>query len=541
MADLPSYEELEQRIKVLEAENFVLRKAEKDQRIFETAIESSINAIGITDKEGKLIYINESCVKMWNYNSKEEMLGRFLPEFWEGNGIFKTVKKLKEKGIAEGEDIGKRKDGSLFYVQFLASMIKDNEGKPSFMFGSFFDITERKYAEESLKRSEEKAHSLFQNIQAAVVVHDPDTKIIKCNKASQELLGLAEDEILGKKATDPIWRFFNEDRSKMKIEQFPVNQVLATRKTKRGVIAGIYRSSKNDVVKVLVNAIPEFDEVGNIYQVIVTFMDITEHKLTQERSEKLNRLNEDLLVSGKLSDKLKRITDSIIEIFGADFARIWITKAGDLCNSGCIHSKAEKGSLECEKRDLCLHLISSSGRYTHINGNHRRIPYGLYKIGSIVSGEDSELVTNDVINDPHVHDKEWVRRLGLKSFSGFKLISESGKSKGVLALFSKQAISSDTKALLEALANTTSLVIQSSLKEDALLEERDKLKGAIAQIKILRGMLPICSKCKRIRDSKGDWNQLETYIRDHSEAVFSHSLCPECIKKLYPEMDLDFE
>lgn len=59
------------------------------------------------------------------------------------------------------------------------------------------------------------------------------------------------------------------------------------------------------------------------------------------------------------------------------------------------------------------------------------------------------------------------------------------------------------------------------------------------QVKVLSGLLPICSACKKIRDDKGYWNQIETYIRDHSEADFSHSLCPECVVQLYPELSRD--
>jgi len=61
-----------------------------------------------------------------------------------------------------------------------------------------------------------------------------------------------------------------------------------------------------------------------------------------------------------------------------------------------------------------------------------------------------------------------------------------------------------------------------------------KLQDALEQIKILRGVLPICASCKKIRDDKGCWNQLEVYIKEHSEAVFSHGICPDCAKKLYP-------
>ena len=55
------------------------------------------------------------------------------------------------------------------------------------------------------------------------------------------------------------------------------------------------------------------------------------------------------------------------------------------------------------------------------------------------------------------------------------------------------------------------------------------------KIRHLEGFLPICASCKKIRDDNGCWKQVESYIRDHSEAEFSHSICPECAKKLYPE------
>lgn len=69
--------------------------------------------------------------------------------------------------------------------------------------------------------------------------------------------------------------------------------------------------------------------------------------------------------------------------------------------------------------------------------------------------------------------------------------------------------------------------------------EREKLIGelqtALANIKTLRGFLPICSSCKKIRDDRGYWNQLEGYLRDHADVEFSHGICPQCAEKLYPD------
>lgn len=70
-------------------------------------------------------------------------------------------------------------------------------------------------------------------------------------------------------------------------------------------------------------------------------------------------------------------------------------------------------------------------------------------------------------------------------------------------------------------------------------EERNKLihelRNALAKVKTLSGLLPICASCNKIRDDEGNWNQLEIYISEHSDVDFSHGLCPECVKKLYPK------
>ncbi len=73
-------------------------------------------------------------------------------------------------------------------------------------------------------------------------------------------------------------------------------------------------------------------------------------------------------------------------------------------------------------------------------------------------------------------------------------------------------------------------------------EQREKLiealQKALSEVKTLRGFLPICSYCKKIRDDKGYWSQIESYIHKHSDAEFSHGICPECAKKYYPDMNL---
>ncbi|MCG8638930.1 MAG: hypothetical protein MI862_04310 [Desulfobacterales bacterium] len=69
-----------------------------------------------------------------------------------------------------------------------------------------------------------------------------------------------------------------------------------------------------------------------------------------------------------------------------------------------------------------------------------------------------------------------------------------------------------------------------------LMEKKESLEQALSEVKILSGLLPICSSCKKIRDDRGYWNQIESYINLHSDATFSHGICPNCAERLYPDL-----
>lgn len=73
--------------------------------------------------------------------------------------------------------------------------------------------------------------------------------------------------------------------------------------------------------------------------------------------------------------------------------------------------------------------------------------------------------------------------------------------------------------------------------QNALSERVEELEDAMSKVKSLEGMLPICSLCKKVRDDQGYWNQIEMYISAHSDATFTHGMCPPCIQSYYPEFN----
>jgi len=135
---------------------------------------------------------------------------------------------------------------------------------------------------EILRMSEEKYRSLIHDVQTAIVVHDGDGRILDGNPLALDLLGLSEDQLLGRELIDPAWRFLREDASYMPVDEYPVSLVLVSRQPLRDYVVGVNAPGRSHVSWVLVNAEPEYDNRGEVVLVIVSFMDITERRRTEQ-------------------------------------------------------------------------------------------------------------------------------------------------------------------------------------------------------------------------------------------------------------------
>jgi signal transduction histidine kinase len=209
---------------------------------------------------------------------------------------------------------------------------------------------------------------------------------------------------------------------------------------------------------------------------------IQERTAMVRQQEWVNLLQQSLLNPATLESKLANITDGIVRYFNADFCRVWIIRHGDRCEEGCLHAEVTEGPHVCRQRNKCLHLLASSGRYTHLDGAvHRRVPFGCYKIGLVASGEEHKFLTNDVENEPRIHNHEWAHNLGLVSFAGYQLRVPGGDSIGVLALFSKHPISPSEDALLDGLSSAVALTAQQAAAEEALHFQAIELEEEMAE------------------------------------------------------------
>lgn len=162
--------------------------------------------------------------------------------------------------------------------------------------------------------------------------------------------------------------------------------------------------------------------------------------------------------SSDLDETLQRCTEAIVSHLDAAFARIWTLEHG---------------------RQV-LELQASAGIYTHLDGGHARVPVGCFKIG-LIAAEGTPHLTNQVMSDPRVSDKDWARREGMVAFAGYPL-ELGGRVVGVMAMFARQPLDEDTLDALAAVADSIAVGIERGRAEEARRRAEADREALIASL-----------------------------------------------------------
>ncbi len=218
------------------------------------------------------------------------------------------------------------------------------------------------------------------------------------------------------------------------------------------------------------------------------------------------------------------IPSQIVEIW----QRVVDSVATLLCVPSVMINRLEPPELEIFRTNISPNNPFSSGA--------RLQAAGLYC--TAVAEKRRMLQVHDARKDPVWADSP-TAKAGIFAYLGFPVLWPDGAVFGTLCAVDTQANKwGDQPANL---IQTFKAAIEAHLALVVAMEDLDKrneeLEVALSEVKTLRGYLPICSMCKKIRDDKGYWNQVESYISQHTDVLFSHSLCPDCAKRLYPNAD----
>ncbi len=263
------------------------------------------------DVKGNLITFNQMAQEITGY-APEELCGQNwfealvprdrYPQVWE------EFNRLMEGGLPrEFENPILTKDGQERYIVWRNNVIIErDEVVGTISFG--MDITERRNTEEALRESEEKFKFLFDTMAQGVTVQDRQSRIIEANHAAASILGLSQDQLLGKTAYDPHWKLVHEDGSTLTPEKMPSNIALATGQPVIGVICGVYIPAEERYNWIIINSVPRFlPGEDQPYMTMTTFTDITARK----QMEKALRDNQNLL---NQAQKIARIGSWVIDV-----------------------------------------------------------------------------------------------------------------------------------------------------------------------------------------------------------------------------------
>jgi PAS domain S-box-containing protein len=380
--------------------------------------------------------------------------------------------------MREGEDLLAeeweitRADGVQRVVTISTSVLATADGA-AHVLALIYDMTERKRAEEALRASQALLQGIVDHSPATIVVQDvAKGRYLLVNNQLARIFGVTQAEMIGKTRAD----------------LFPPNLVAEWSAQDRHIAATGEPMQVEDVVRhpdgtlhtSLGTKFPLYDAQGAIFAIGGIFTDISERK----------RMEEELAHERDLLHVLMdNIPDTIyFKDTASRFTRINQAQ-GRVLNLKDPNEAIGKTDLDFQAPELAAHFLQEE--------------QAIFESGQ-------PLIDRIEFNPMPDGQPRW--------FSATKA-PIVGRDGGVTGLV---GISRDV----------TERMVAEGERERLIAE----LKDALTNIKTLRGLLPICSSCKKIRDDRGYWNQIETYIKTYSEADFTHGICPDCVKRLYGDL-----
>ena len=489
---LEDYAILKQRIQELERSETEHKQAEEyikqSEKKFATAfLKNSIPMAITTVEEGSYLEVSEAFLKLIGLDRREVIgntstgIGFITPEQRQI-----VLNELGQKGSVENLELQMRtKGGELRYGLF--NSVKISLPGEDHLLTVVTDITDRKQAEDALRESENWYRTIFENTGTATVILDENTTIILANAEYEKLSGYTKNELEGKKS----WTDFvvKEDLERMMAShrQRRIDNTAAPKsyefrfKNKKGHIKNIFLT---------------IDVIPGTKRSVASLLDITEHKqmeaVLQQEHQKLISILDGIPVSAFVIDDNSWVImwNLVNEFFTGISKEQVLGKKIDL--SQLFKDKAPPILAELVLRmtdEEILDKFAKKGIWkTNIH------PEAFESIGSI-----------------WINEKEHIMAI-----QATRLRNAQGDIVG--AIQCAQDITESKHAEEE---------------RERLISE---LQKALSEVKILSGLLPICASCKNIRDDKGYWSKIESYISTHSQATFTHDICPTCAKKLYPDI-----
>jgi PAS domain S-box-containing protein len=350
------------------------------------------------------------------------------------------------------------------------------------VFSAVIYVTNR--SKEIFRQSEESKRLLLHAVGDGIFGVDTTGQVTFINPAALRMLGFAEEEMLHQNVHSLIHHSHN-DGSDYPIEDCPMFAACNHAGYSHVPDEVLWRKDGSSF-PVDYSSMP-ITKDGKVMGVVVSFKDITERKQAEE----------------------------------------------------ALRNSETTLSLLLETIPIPVFYKDENGRYLGFN-NAYEVFFGKSK-EQLIGKSVFDISPPELAKVYHAKDAELFKKPGVQVYD-----SQVLDANGVLhnVIFHKASLTDAQGSVTGLIGAVLDITEQKRAEEEIQqysteLEKNNKeLRKALSEIKQLSGMLPICSYCKKIRDDKGYWNQIESYIHEHSEATFSHGICQDCAKKYFPDIDL---
>jgi len=507
------------------------KRLKESEKRYRQLVETLREGIWVVDKDAYTTFVNPRMAEMMGY-TVEEMQGKSLFSFMDERGVEITKRYLKrlEQGakVKEQHDFEfLRKDGTRVYTSLGTSSITDDDGNYVGALAGVQDITERKRAEEVLKRSERELHIRNQIAHIFLTVPDGEmyAKVLQvileaveseygvfgyidedgalvCPSMTREIWDqchmLDKDIVFPREAWGGIWgRALIEKKTLHSNEPFHVPKGHIP--IRRALDVPIIHQGEAIGNLLVGNKATDYDEEDiQLLEAIANYVaPVLNARLQRDRQERERKRAEEALRESQ--QLLERTFASLRDaVFIIDADTVEIIDCNPAASEIFGYSRQE--------------MLGQTTTFLHVDEaaleEFRKHLYPAMEEKGFLFLPEFRMKRKDGTVFPTEH-------------SVMPLEDEQGRRIGWVS------------------------VVRDIIEGKQAEEERERLilelQDALAKVKTLSGLLPICTHCKKIRDDEGYWNQLETYIQEHSEAEFTHGFCDECAKKHYPEFFGDDE
>jgi PAS domain S-box-containing protein len=563
-------------------------KPENLEERFQLILEAAPDAIVVTRQDGKIVLVNTQTEKVFGY-TRAELLGqkiellmpqRFRRRHAKDRASFLRHPSVRPMGTGL-ELYGRRKDGSEFPIDVSLSHLQS--GGETLLSGFIRDITHR-------KRSEETAFHVASMIQAsddAIIGKSVDGTIVSWNPGAQRLFGYKAEEVIGR----PMALLVPQDRT--------AEFARIMKGLRHGKHIEHYETTRlhkdGHRIEISVTISPVRNRKGAVVGASVIARDITRQKLVEELVSHFAAIvetSEDAIISESLDGTILSWNAGAERLYGYKAEEVVGRSLSLLGSPGGTDEltgmmKALRRGEHFEHHEISQlhkdgHPIETSVTISPVKGkggavvgasviarditrqkraegalrdSEERFRVALKCAPVVVFNQDLEL-RYTWINSPVLSwaEHDWLGRtdaeiIGGKEGARLTAIKQevlrSGQGRRVETEVTFQGETHYFDLVAEPLRDPSGTIVGLTCSSSditptkKILLEREsliaKLQEALEEVKLLSGLLSICASCKRIRNERDTWEPLESYLQSHSEAKFSHGVCPDCLRKLYPD------